>query len=56
MPVDETVKLEPLPSVADNGNEDEALKVMAETLNLNIDRLNRLMFTFLDYAVVARKP
>jgi hypothetical protein len=32
------------------------VKAMTETINMNFERLNRLMFTFLDYAVVARKP
>jgi SAM-dependent methyltransferase len=56
VPVDETVRLEALPPLPRNGNDADALKAMTETINMNLERLNRLMFTFLDYAVVARKP
>ena len=28
----------------------------SQTFNANVEKLNRLMFTFLDYAVVDRKP
>ncbi|MBM3780042.1 MAG: class I SAM-dependent methyltransferase, partial [Acidimicrobiia bacterium] len=33
-----------------------ALADVAETLNANVDRINNLLFTWLDYAVVGRRP
>lgn len=33
-----------------------ALADVAETLNANVDRLNNLLFTWLDYAAVGRRP
>jgi len=32
-----------------------ALGDSAETLNANVDKLNALMFTYLDYAAIARR-
>jgi hypothetical protein len=54
VPVDETVKLQPMPPLAGDGT-DEALAALVSTIDTNVERLNRVMFTFLDYAVIARK-
>jgi hypothetical protein len=54
--VDETVRLQPMPPMESDGGSDEALAALASAIDTNVERLNRLMFTFLDYAVVARRP
>jgi len=48
VPYPEHQKLQRIPSAA--------LGDAAETLNANIDKLNSLLFTFLDYAAIARRP
>lgn len=54
VPVDETVRLQPMPPM-DGDGKDEALAALASAIDTNVERLNRLMFTFLDYAVIARR-
>jgi O-antigen chain-terminating methyltransferase len=56
VPVDETVRLQPMPPAAGEGGGDEALATLASAIDRNVERLNRLLFTFLDYAVIARRP
>jgi hypothetical protein len=34
----------------------DALSALSQTFDGNVDRLNRLMFSSMDYAVVARRP
>ena len=48
-PYPEHDKLQPIPPSA-------ALGDGVETLNANVEKINRLLFTYLDYAAVARKP
>jgi SAM-dependent methyltransferase len=48
-PYPEHDKLQPVPAAA-------PLVDIAETLNANVEKLNRLLFTYLDYAAVARRP
>jgi SAM-dependent methyltransferase len=48
-PYPEHDKLQP---VAGSG----VLADAAETLNANVDKMNRLLFTYLDYAAIGRKP
>jgi 2-polyprenyl-3-methyl-5-hydroxy-6-metoxy-1,4-benzoquinol methylase len=48
-PYPEHEKLQPLPPAA-------ALGDSIETLNANVERLNSLLFTFLDYAAIGRRP
>lgn len=55
VPVDETVKLQSMPPVDGNGSADETLAALASAIDTNVERLNRLMFTWLDYAVIARR-
>ncbi|HEY7185299.1 MAG TPA: class I SAM-dependent methyltransferase [Vicinamibacterales bacterium] len=49
VPYPEHEKLQP---IAASG----ALRDSAETINANVNKLNRLLFTHLDYAAVARRP
>jgi len=37
------------------GDGDLAVRSMVQTLNENVDKVNALMFGYLDYAVVARR-
>jgi SAM-dependent methyltransferase len=48
-PYPEHEKLQPLPASA-------ALGDSVDTLNANVEKINRLLFTHLDYAAVARRP
>ena len=48
-PYPEHEKLQPLPAAV-------ALGDSVDTLNANVEKLNRLLFTHLDYAAVARRP
>jgi O-antigen chain-terminating methyltransferase len=48
-PYPEHEKLQRVPSL-------EALGDVAETLNANADKLNSLLFTYLDYAAIGRRP
>ncbi len=48
-PYPEHDKLQPLPPSAPLGND------AVETLNANADKINRLLFTYLDYAAVGRR-
>lgn len=54
VPVDETVRLQPMPPIDEDGS-DETLAALASAVDTNVERLNRLLFTWLDYAVIARK-
>jgi O-antigen chain-terminating methyltransferase len=47
-PYPEAEKLQPLPA-------DAALAESIDTLNANIEKINRLLFTYLDYAAVGRR-
>jgi O-antigen chain-terminating methyltransferase len=48
-PYPEHEKLQPIPQNA-------ALGDSVETLNANVERINRLLFTWLDYAAIGRRP
>ena len=48
-PYPEHEKLQPLPPTASLGES-------VDTLNANVERLNRLLFTWLDYAAIGRRP
>jgi SAM-dependent methyltransferase len=48
-PYPEHEKLQPLPPQASLGDS-------VDTLNANVEKINRLLFTWLDYAAVARRP
>jgi SAM-dependent methyltransferase len=48
-PYPEHDKLQPVPAHA-------ALGDWADTINANVERINRLLFTWLDYAAVGRRP
>ena len=54
VPVAPANRLQPAPRAAKGGG--DALDALTETFDDNIERLNRLLFTALDYAVVARRP
>ena len=47
-PYPDSEKLQPLPPTA-------ALGDSVNTLNANVERVNRLLFTYLDYAAVGRR-
>lgn len=51
-PYPERDKLQPLPATA----EDTPLREQVDTLNANVEKVNRLLFTYLDYAAVGRRP
>ena len=51
-PPDDAAKLLPLDIPATASSE---LGRLAETFNVNVEKLNTLLFTFLDYAVIAHK-
>ncbi|NOT45803.1 MAG: class I SAM-dependent methyltransferase [Acidobacteria bacterium] len=51
-PYPDADKLQPVPGGADL----QLLPGWAGTLNANVEKLNGLLFTYLDYAVVARRP
>jgi SAM-dependent methyltransferase len=51
-PYPEWDKLQPLPQPA----RDTALVDHVETLNANVEKINRLLFTYLDYAAVGHRP
>jgi 2-polyprenyl-3-methyl-5-hydroxy-6-metoxy-1,4-benzoquinol methylase len=48
-PYPEHEKLQPLPPQASLGDS-------VDTLNANVEKINRLLFTYLDYAAIARHP
>ena len=48
-PYPERDKLQPIPPQATLGDS-------VETLNANVERLNRLLFTWMDYAAIGRRP
>ena len=49
VPYPEHEKLQPVPATAPLGD-------AIETLNANVKKLNQLLFTYLDYATIARRP
>lgn len=53
-PVDPDTPLQPAPRAAKGSG--DALDALVETFDRNVDRLNRRLFTYLDFAVVARRP
>jgi SAM-dependent methyltransferase len=53
--IDPANRLQPVSRAARTAG-DEALRSMADTFDGNVERLNRLMFTHLDYAVIATRP
>ena len=56
-PYPEHEKLQPLPQPSNpdpNGDADAAL-VQVDTFNQNVEKINRLLFTYLDYAVIGSK-
>jgi SAM-dependent methyltransferase len=53
--IDPANRLQPVSRVARTAG-DDALRSLADTFDGNVERLNRLMFTHLDYTVIARKP
>jgi O-antigen chain-terminating methyltransferase len=56
VPVDATVRLQPMPAgLGDDKIEDTALRALVHAIDANIERLNALLFTYMDYAVIARK-
>jgi O-antigen chain-terminating methyltransferase len=56
-PYPEAEKLQSLPRAAlGTGPVDAALAESVETLNANVEKINRLLFTYLDYAAVGRRP
>jgi len=48
-PYPEHDKLQPIAPHASLGN-------AVDTLNANVERINRLLFTWLDYAAIGRRP
>jgi O-antigen chain-terminating methyltransferase len=54
VPVAPPDRLQPTPAAAKG--RDEALDAFGETFDGNVERINRLLFTSLDYAVIARRP
>jgi 2-polyprenyl-3-methyl-5-hydroxy-6-metoxy-1,4-benzoquinol methylase len=54
-PTDPANRLQPVSRAARTAG-DEALRSLADTFDGNVERLNRLMFTHLDYAVIAQRP
>lgn len=57
VPVAEAERLQRAPALvwSADGDDREALIALAETMNNNAERLNALLFTHLDYAVIARR-
>ena len=53
-PIAPANRLQPSPRAAKGGS--PALDALTETFDGNIERLNRLLFSALDYAVIARRP
>jgi O-antigen chain-terminating methyltransferase len=53
-PIDPANRLQPAPRVVRQGSDD--IVALADTFDGNVERLNRLMFTHMDYAVIARRP
>lgn len=54
-PIDPANRLQPASRAARTAG-DDALRALADTFDGNVERLNRLMFTHLDYAVIAKRP
>lgn len=54
-PIDPANRLQPVPRAVRQGA-DEVLATLADSIDGNVERLNRLMFTHLDYAVIATRP
>jgi len=54
-PIDPANRLQPVSRAARTAG-DDALRALADTFDGNVERLNRMMFTHLDYAVIAKRP
>jgi 2-polyprenyl-3-methyl-5-hydroxy-6-metoxy-1,4-benzoquinol methylase len=54
VPVDTANRLQRAPRMVQRG--DDAIGALSTAFDSNVDRLNRLLFTSMDYAVVARRP
>lgn len=54
-PVEPAARLQPVPQGA-RTTADPAVQFIADAFDSNVERLNRVMFTHLDYAVIARRP
>jgi 2-polyprenyl-3-methyl-5-hydroxy-6-metoxy-1,4-benzoquinol methylase len=54
VPVEAGTRLQRAPKMAHQGG--DAMAVLSEAFDGNVDRLNRILFTSMDYAVVARRP
>ena len=52
-PYPEHEKLQPVPGYAEEGG--GALTDWADTINANVEKINRLLFTWLDYAAIGRR-
>lgn len=58
-PYPERSKLQPIPIPAPIAGDKRAIRPiadLAETFNANVDKINRLLFTYLDYAAVGVRP
>jgi O-antigen chain-terminating methyltransferase len=53
-PVAAADRLQPSPRIA--FADGDSLVALAETFDANVERLNRLLFTHMDFAVIARRP
>jgi SAM-dependent methyltransferase len=58
VPVPDADRLQRPPEVVwrPTGEDKDAILTLARTVEENVDTLNKLMFTYLDYAVIAKKP
>lgn len=54
VPVDPDARLQPAPPIAHHAG--DAIASLAATFDGNVARINRLLFTHLDYAIIARRP
>ena len=54
VPVDAGTRLQRAPKMAHQGG--DAIGALSEAFDGNVDRLNRILFTSMDYAVIARRP
>jgi SAM-dependent methyltransferase len=57
VPVPDADRLQPTPEIVwrPTGEDKDAIRTLAKTVDDNFDVLNRLLFTHLDYAVIARR-
>ena len=54
-PYPDREKLQPVTLGDERGQAGVALEVWEETLNANVEKINRLLFTYLDYAAIGRR-